>query len=185
MKELDALARQLGERRNGHLRFGLGHLVGLRDSSGEEPRGMYIYGPVGRVKTMLMDLFFDSVELSAKRRTHFQVFMADVHARLQSVREKIRRGEIRDGDRHLFFATSAAPHPGQVQPQRRLRSTSEMRLIFPGAPTPYTSSAVLDEYSGSGSCAMNSRRRFATPDPTESSILIWVKVLDRLALRPC
>lgn len=51
-----------------------------------EWRGLYIYGPVGRGKTMLMDMFFRSVEGVPKRRTHFHAFMAETHARLHDLR---------------------------------------------------------------------------------------------------
>jgi cell division protein ZapE len=43
------------------------------------PRGLYIYGEVGRGKTMVMDLFFEQVEGWPKKRIHFHRFMQDIH----------------------------------------------------------------------------------------------------------
>lgn len=52
------------------------------------PRGLYIWGDVGRGKSMLMDLFFDSAPVEAKERIHFNEFMVDTHAHIHEERQK-------------------------------------------------------------------------------------------------
>jgi cell division protein ZapE len=61
-------------------------------------RGLYVYGDVGRGKTMLMDMFFGTVPEPRKRRAHFHVFMQDVHARMSDTRRAIAEGRIRGDD---------------------------------------------------------------------------------------
>jgi cell division protein ZapE len=70
----------------------------FRDKEDEPPHGLYIHGDVGRGKTMLMDLFFQTSPVEHKRRAHFHEFMADVHERIYAYRQNIARGELANGD---------------------------------------------------------------------------------------
>ncbi|HEX8601249.1 MAG TPA: AFG1/ZapE family ATPase, partial [Pseudoduganella sp.] len=60
----------------------------LRGKRPPAPRGVYMWGGVGRGKSMLMDLAFETIEVSPKRRVHFHEFMLEVHERLRAEREK-------------------------------------------------------------------------------------------------
>ncbi|MFN8830804.1 MAG: cell division protein ZapE [Labrys sp. (in: a-proteobacteria)] len=63
------------------------------------PRGLYIHGPVGRGKTMLMDLFFDHAPATIrKQRVHFHGFMADTHDRIFRYRTDLKAGRVRGED---------------------------------------------------------------------------------------
>ena len=59
------------------------------------PKGMYIYGDVGAGKTMVMDMFYDSVPNIKKRRAHFNEFMLDVHRRIHVWKHSSDPGRVR------------------------------------------------------------------------------------------
>jgi cell division protein ZapE len=91
-----ALERRLAGYRPARRQRLLGRL--FREKDEEPPRGLYIHGDVGRGKTMLMDLFFQTSRVEHKRRAHFHEFMADVHERIYAYRQDIARGELANGD---------------------------------------------------------------------------------------
>jgi cell division protein ZapE len=93
---VDMLARleaRIVEYRLARKSSSLGWMFGSREKRQSRIKGLYIYGDVGRGKTMLMDLFFKSSPVQRKRRAHFHEFMIDVHERIHAIRQKMKLGE--------------------------------------------------------------------------------------------
>ncbi|MGE3690743.1 MAG: cell division protein ZapE [Novosphingobium sp.] len=83
VERLDALQRALEE-----TSAPAGLLGKLFSRKPPGPRGVYLWGGVGRGKSMLMDLFHETLNIRRKRRVHFHEFMLEVHARLREERKK-------------------------------------------------------------------------------------------------
>lgn len=110
-RRLDDLSLRLGKAKTGGF-----------FSKPEKVRGLYLWGGVGRGKSMLMDMFFDAAEVDTKRRVHFHAFMRDVHdflADWRAMDEDVRK-------RSPYRVKSAADDP--IAPAAK-KVASEARLL--------------------------------------------------------
>src|ERR1044072_5606672 len=82
------------------------------------PAGAYLWGGVGRGKSMLMDLAFEHIDIVPKRRVHFHEFMIEVHARLRKARES------EEGD-------PIEPVAEQIADEAKLLCFDEMQVTNP------------------------------------------------------
>ncbi|MGH8142256.1 MAG: cell division protein ZapE [Steroidobacteraceae bacterium] len=91
IERLDALRAQLGSQPSpGAVARWLRRLrsAAPRPGAAHAPGGLYLWGAVGRGKTWLMDLFYDSLGDRTRQRSHFHHFMRDIHASLQQLRAR-------------------------------------------------------------------------------------------------
>jgi cell division protein ZapE len=90
-------------------------------------KGVYLWGPVGRGKSMLMDLFYETAPVEKKRRAHFHAFMAQVHGLI----EQWRRGDL--AERKRVFGQNKgddpiAPTAAVIAAEARLLCFDELQV---------------------------------------------------------
>lgn len=93
----DQLLEQLSEKRLSRKTSALGWIFAKKQPQ-DPTKGLYVWGEVGRGKTMVMDLFFDIVPVRRKGRYHFHEFMRDMHERIKGARKDIAEGRIKGDD---------------------------------------------------------------------------------------
>ena len=115
---LDDLAHRLANRKTGGW-----------FSKAETVTGLYMWGGVGRGKSMLMDLFFEHAPVEARRRVHFHEFMAEVHDRLDAWR-KLSEDERKRSEWRVKGAgdDSIAPVAKQIASEANLLCFDEFRV---------------------------------------------------------
>lgn len=104
----------------------LGRLMGGGDGAA---RGLYLWGGVGRGKSLLMDLFFNNTGISPKRRAHFHEFMAEIHERIADFRaldERSRRK--RNGVNRKAPDDPIAPVAHDIAREARLLCFDELQV---------------------------------------------------------
>ena len=106
--DLARLEKRIAQHRLARKSSSLGWLFGTRVREAEDIKGLYIFGEVGRGKTMLMDLFFAASPVARKRRVHFHEFMTDVHERVYALRQKAKLGETNGEDPIALAAVAIA-----------------------------------------------------------------------------
>ena len=93
----------------------IGLFAGLFARPLTPPKGMYLWGGVGRGKSMLMDLFAEHTEITAKRRVHFHAFMQEVHHAMHAARQR----QVED---------TLAPFAEETLAKLRLLAFDEMQI---------------------------------------------------------
>ncbi len=86
-QELDLYSQQMGQ-------TGWRARLTFRNRRRPVPKGIYMWGGVGRGKTMLMDLFYDHSNVSERKHVHFHAFMQEVHRRVHTFREAQKSGKV-------------------------------------------------------------------------------------------
>ncbi|MEM9332817.1 MAG: cell division protein ZapE [Pseudomonadota bacterium] len=96
---LDRLLEKISSKRLSSKSSSLGWLFSKNQrSAAKQIKGLYVWGGVGRGKSMLMDMFHEFVPHKRKRRAHFNDFMQDAQERIHKHREAFKRGETKEED---------------------------------------------------------------------------------------
>ncbi|EGF92129.1 AFG1-like ATPase family protein [Asticcacaulis biprosthecium C19] len=106
------------ERRIRHSRSWLRALLGIRPKC----YGMYLWGPPGRGKSMMMDIFYHNAHIKAKHRVHFHAFMSEVHHLIRKWRESDA------ATRKRIFGTHKGDDP--IAPTAKLIAKRSQLLCF-------------------------------------------------------
>ena len=117
VEQLAVLGNRLKDWRPGKARFLFGRPA-------PAPHGLYLYGGVGRGKSMLMDLFFEVAPVEHKRRIHFHEFMQEVHAGVAAWRKL----PVRDRKSQPNFVKGAGDDP--IPPVAKAIADSAWLLCF-------------------------------------------------------
>ena len=91
-EQLQILLQKIETFENNLKSFNWKQRLGFKNNKQIEIKGLYIYGDVGRGKSMLMDLFYSSIQIKKKRRVHFHAFLQDVHSRFNLFRKNNPEG---------------------------------------------------------------------------------------------
>ncbi|HZS84227.1 MAG TPA: cell division protein ZapE [Stellaceae bacterium] len=102
VEKLQTLSRALAHYKPGNGERGWRARLGLARRPDPAPLGLYLYGPVGRGKSMLMDLFFAATPIAKKRRVHFHAFMLEAHEQI------FDHGRLTEGDSLVPVAATIA-----------------------------------------------------------------------------
>lgn len=103
---LDQLAQKLANHKLASKSSSLGWLFGGKKDQGL--KGLYIWGGVGRGKSMMMDLFFATLQANSKKRIHFHDFMINAQARIEAHRKAFGAGKTKQEDPMPPVATELA-----------------------------------------------------------------------------
>ena len=104
LEKLSALSIKLSSNKNNSFFDTFSNLISPKPKQNE--KGVYIWGGVGRGKSMLMDLFFEHVGFKSKKRTHFHNFMAETHDLIHTLRKDQSIKNIPDKAAEIISNTS-------------------------------------------------------------------------------